>query len=69
MGETKSLAEAMPLEQARVRELLVEYKALGPVGGFGAMMIERDLKEADAAVMSGDVVRMIRAYEALKGCK
>jgi len=65
----KSLAEALPEEQARVRELLGEYKALGPVGQFGAIMIERDLAEADAAVMSGDIVRMMRAYEALKGCQ
>lgn len=69
MTESKSLAQALPEQQARVRELLGEYKALGPVGQFGAMMLERDLAAADQAVMSGDVVAMLRAYEALKGCK
>jgi hypothetical protein len=64
---TTSLAEAIPKEQARVREILGHYTELGPVGMFGASFIEADLREADAAVMSGDVVRMIRAYEKLKG--
>jgi hypothetical protein len=62
-----SLADALPKEQARVREILGHYKALGPVGMFGAAFIEADLREADAAVMSGDIVRMLRAYEKLKG--
>jgi hypothetical protein len=65
--KTKSLAEALPEEMARVREVLGHYKALGPVGMFGAGFIEQDLREADNAVMSGDVVRMLRAYQKLKG--
>lgn len=69
MSEQKSLAQALPEEQARVRELLADYKALGPVGQFGAIMIERDLAAADVAVMSGDIAAMIRAYETLKGCQ
>lgn len=63
----ESLAEALPREQARAREILGHYKEIGPVGMFGASFIEADLREADQAVMSGDVVRMIRAYEKLKG--
>jgi hypothetical protein len=63
----ESLAEALPREQARVREILGHYKEIGPAGIFGAAFIEADLREADQAVMSGDVVRMIRAYEKLKG--
>lgn len=62
-----SLAVALPKEMARVREILGIYKSLGQVGMFGAAFIEQDLKEADQAVMSGDVVRMIKAYETLKG--
>jgi hypothetical protein len=64
---TTSLAEALPLEMARVREVLGQYKAIGPAGMFGAAFIEADLREADQAVMSGDVVRMIRVFEKLKG--
>ena len=63
---SESLAEALPREQARVREVLGYYKAAGPAGMFGAAMIEVDLREADAAIMSGDLARMIRAYSKLK---
>lgn len=63
-----SLAEALPKEQARVRELIVQYRdpSLNGAGALAAMMMERSLVAADAAVMSGDVVAMIRAYEDLK---
>jgi hypothetical protein len=53
--------------QAHVREVLGEYKKIGPAGAFGAMMIEQTLKRADEAAMSGDVVAMLRAYEEMKG--
>jgi len=42
------------------------YKEIGPAGMIGAAFIEQDLRTADAAVMSGDVVAMLRAFEALK---
>lgn len=64
-----SVGEDFPKEQARVRELLGIYKGLGPVGGFGAMVIEAVLKRADEAAMSGDVVAILRSYQELKGCK
>ena len=62
-----SLAEAFPAEQARARHLLSVYRDLPDgVGAFGAMMIEATLADADRAIASGDVIAMIRAYEALK---
>ena len=61
-----SLGEELPKEQARVRNVLGYYREIGPPGVFAAAMIEADLRRADEAVMSGDVVQMIRAYEALK---
>jgi hypothetical protein len=61
-----SLAEELPKEMARVREVLGHYKQIGPAGMFGAAFIEQDLRAADAAVMSGDVVAMLQAHEALK---
>lgn len=64
-----SLADAFPREQQRVRELLVEYEKLGPVGTFGAEVLRLALQEADAAAMSGDVVRMLSAYQAFKECQ
>lgn len=64
---SESLAEALPKEMARVREVLGHYKEIGPAGMFGAAFIEQDLREADQAVMSGDLVRMIKAYKKLQG--
>lgn len=62
----ETLATALPKEQARVRELLGHYREIGPAGMFGAAMIEQSLRAADAAVISGDVLAMLRAYEDLK---
>lgn len=63
---TEILGDALPKEQARVREILGHYKEIGPAGTFGAMMIEQSLAKADQAVMIGDVVAMMRAYKDLK---
>ena len=64
-----SLGEAYPQEQARVRELLGIYKGLGPVGTFGAVMIEDVLKRADKAAIEGDVVAMSRLSKEMQGCQ
>ena len=65
----KTLADALPKEMARVREVLGHYKEIGPAGMFGAAFIEQDLRAADAAVMIGDVVAMLQAFESLKQIK
>lgn len=64
-----SLGDALPREQARVREVLGHYREIGPVGAIGAMLIEQSLAAADRAVMIGDVVAMIAAYKDLQGIK
>ena len=64
-----TLGGALPREQARVRELLVAYRGIGPSGAFGAMMIERALRAADVAVMSGDPVEIIKAHLVLRDLK
>jgi len=61
-----TLGYALPLEMARVRKVLGYYQEIGPAGMIGAAFIEQDLREADEAVMSGDVVRMMRAYRKLQ---
>lgn len=63
---TESLAEAIPKEQERVREVLAIYRSIGPAGAFGAACIEQTLREADRAVMSGDVIAMLRSFKAMK---
>ncbi len=66
-GPAETLADALPKEMARVREVLGHYKEIGPAGMFGAAMIEQDLRVADRAVMSGDVVAMLRSLKTLQG--
>jgi hypothetical protein len=63
-----SLAEDYPREQARLRELIAEYRALGPVGSFGAVAIESVLREADRASAAGDLAAMVIAYSRMKEC-
>jgi hypothetical protein len=66
---SESLGEALPKEQARVRELILEYRdpMLHGAGEIAARMMELDLQETDRVVMSGDVIAMIRCYQTLKG--
>lgn len=68
-NEVETLADALPKEMARVREVLGHYKEIGPAGMFGAAFIEQDLRFADRAVMSGDVIAMMQALEKLRGIK
>ena len=68
-GEISTLADKLPEEIERCQELLAEYKALGPVGAFGHAAISADIKAAHKAMMEGDVVAMLKAYNALKTCE
>lgn len=61
-----SLAEQLPAEQARVRELVKQYRSIGPEGEPAACMMEQDLERAEKAAASGDVIAMLRAYTALQ---
>ena len=61
-----SLGEDYPKQQAMCRRILESYIEIGPAGAFAAGMIRAVLKEADEAAVSGDLVRMIRAYQAMK---
>ena len=63
----ESLGDALPKEQARVREILGYYKEIGVPGTFGSTMIEQSLENAEKAIISGDVVAMIAAYNDLQG--
>jgi hypothetical protein len=60
-----NIAEALAKEIERNRELLEEYKKI-PTGVFGAMMIDLDIKNAVEALASGDVIKILEAYEAMK---
>lgn len=69
MDDIKTLAEALPAEQHRVRELLKEYYAIGPAGLFGAEISQDALQQADQAVVSGDTVKMLEALKRLQDCQ
>lgn len=62
----ETLADALPKEQQRVRELLPMYDAV-PNGHFAATMMRNSLARAEQAAASGDVAAMIASYEDLKG--
>lgn len=65
-----SLGTELPKEMARVRdELMPLYQSIGPAGGFALAMMRAELDRATKALAEGDVVTMIRSYEALKGFK
>ncbi len=62
-----NLAEAFTAEQERCRELLAFYRSLpNNAGAFGGMFIADMLRKADRAVMEGDVVAMLRIYQAMQ---
>lgn len=67
-----TLAEALPLEMARVRdEILPQFLALRGMPNVivepQIMMMRAELDEAARAMAHGDVVAMLRSYESLKG--
>jgi hypothetical protein len=65
----QTLAYSLPKELARCQQLLVDYAQIGPAGDFASVMIRADIAAAHKAMMEGDLVAMLRAYEALKGCR
>lgn len=65
---SESLAEALPREMARVRDqVMPAYIEIGAPGAFALHMMRMELDIAAAAMMNGDVVTMMQAYESLKG--
>ena len=63
-----NLADALPDEQRRVRELLDVYNTI-PTGAFAAAMLRDALGRAERAAAAGDVVAMARSYAELKECQ
>lgn len=61
-----SLGEALPREIERVQELIKEYESV-PMGHIAASMMKADIKKAHDAMISGDIVGMVRLYAELKG--
>ena len=63
-----SIGIELPKEMARVRDVVMpRYIEIGPAGVMALEFMRADLDAAAKAMAEGDVVEMIRTYEALKG--
>lgn len=60
------LLHRLPAEQARCRELVRKYVAIGSTGAFASALIEASLRRADRAVIDGDESDIRRALEELQ---
>ncbi len=65
-ADQSTLADGIKFELERNRELLSSYKEIGAAGVFGAANIEANIKAAEDAMLEGDLVAMIKAYQALE---
>lgn len=66
----QSLGTALPAEMKRVRDVMIPlYESIGIGGRPGVFMMKAELDNATAALAEGDILRMMHAYEALKGWK
>jgi hypothetical protein len=64
---SESLAEALPREMARVRDVIMPaYQSIGAPGLFALSMMRMDLDRAAKALAAGDVIEMLSVYESLK---
>jgi hypothetical protein len=73
MSETETLSHTLgteyPKEQARLVELVEQYKEIGPAGQFGLHMIKQVLKRSYEAAISNDVVEMLKVFREMQGCQ
>jgi hypothetical protein len=57
----------LPLEQARCRELVRQFQAMGSIGHFAAALVEAALQRADRAIIDGDEAAVREALKELEG--
>jgi len=61
-----NMLEGLLKEIDRNKELLQEYKKIGPGGTFATIIIEDKLEEAKQSIIGGDVIKMISCYNDLQ---
>jgi hypothetical protein len=64
-----TVGDDFPRQQARVRRIQQCARDIGPEGQFLVMLTDQSLREAEAAAISGDLPRILRAYEDLRSFK
>ena len=64
-----TVGDDYPVQQARVRRIQQCAREIGPGGQFLVAITEAALREAEAAAISGDPIRILRAYQELKDFK
>lgn len=70
MNNIDTLGDALPREMKRVREEIIPvYQTCGNSGQLAIALMNSDLSKAEIALASGDTVKMIEAYNALKEYK
>ena len=65
----KTLAEALPEQQARCREIQQHAREIGPPGAFLVAMLETSLQRAEKAAASGNLAEMVAACADLQAYK
>lgn len=67
MGDSETLADALPKEIERVSALIPLYEQIGPAGNFATAMMKASIQQAQRAISNNDTVGMIAAYRDLEG--
>lgn len=65
MNKPKNLMEGLLEEINRVKEILPYYEEI-PQGIFGATVIKDSIKKGEAALVSGNIIDMMCAFDDLK---
>lgn len=61
-----TIGDDFPRQQARVRQCLENGLEIGPAGAFYVATCREVLAQAEAAAISGDIVAILAAYQALR---
>ena len=65
-AEANTLSDKLPDEIMRCCELLAAYREIGPPGAWAAGNQEKEIRATLQAMISGDLVAMIKGYKELK---
>jgi hypothetical protein len=61
-----NMIEAIQQKCSYIRETVIPaYERIGAVGRIGVMLLNNDVTEGEAAIASGDAVRMVTALRGL----